>query len=64
MVRQALRHVIGTPHLWEHFANAQALEAFWSMPDAERQKLWGDPFDPLCPVKDFDTSCVSDEQLR
>lgn len=63
MVRRVLFHLIGTPHLWEHFGNAVALEAFWKLEPADRQKIWGDPIDPLAPVAKFDPAEISDGQL-
>lgn len=62
-VRRALSRVIGTPHLWEHFANAAALEAFWRLDPTDRQKLWGDPIDPLSPIANFDPAQVTNAQL-
>ncbi len=63
IVRRVLSHVIGTPHLWEHFANSATLEAFWRLAPAERQTLWGDPIDPLLPVANFERSLLTDDQL-
>lgn len=63
MVRRVLFHLIGTPHLWEHFGNGAAQDAFWKLDPADRQKLWGDTIDPLKPVANLDPAHISDAQL-
>ena len=43
IARNALAHIIGTPPLWPHFGNTDALGPFWNLDPAERQKIWGPP---------------------
>jgi hypothetical protein len=63
IARTALARIIGQQSLWPHFANTSALAQFWSQPAAERQKIWGDPIDPLQAVADFDPKYIHDGLL-
>jgi hypothetical protein len=63
IARKALARVIGETLLWQHFANTAALAAFGSLPDKDRRRIWGDPFDATEPVKDFDPKYIHDGHL-
>jgi hypothetical protein len=54
IARKALARVICETALWQHFANTAALSAFWSLPDKDRRQIWGDPFNTMEAIKDFD----------
>jgi hypothetical protein len=63
IARSALVHVIGDDVLWPHFGNTPALERFWGLTLVERKKIWGDSFDPLAAVADFDPQYINDAML-
>lgn len=54
IARTALARVIGDSNLWPYFGNSPALEKFWSLTQAERKTIWGDPINPLAAIADFD----------
>jgi hypothetical protein len=43
IARRAIARVIADSALWPHFANTQALAAFWALPVDDRQRIWGRP---------------------
>jgi hypothetical protein len=63
LARSALVHIIGTDALWPHFGNTPALERFWALTPAQRTKIWGQSFDPLAAVADFDPQYINDAML-
>lgn len=63
IARMVLRRIVSNPILWEHFANTTALEAFWRLNEAERRKLWGDSFDPMDSLKEYDPKSIQNSQL-
>ncbi len=63
IARNALARVIGNAALWAHFGNEPALKDFWAQPLAERQKIWGEPIDPLASIADFDPNDIHDGLL-
>ena len=63
IARSALARIIGNDALWAHFGNTVALEAFWSLSSDERSNIWGDPFDPLEPLSEFDPEYLHDGRL-
>jgi hypothetical protein len=58
-----LARVIGDDTLWPHFANTPALEKFWSLTPPDREKIWGNPIDPMAAVADFDPQFIHDGLL-
>ena len=63
VARYCIIRFLERSELWPHFANDDALDAFWKMPAAERQKLWGSPFDVTRIALEFDASFVPDYAL-
>jgi hypothetical protein len=63
IARKALARIIADSALWPHFSNTRALAAFWAMPAADRHRIWGDPFDPMEALADFDPKYVHDGHL-
>lgn len=63
IARSALVRIIGSGSLWPHFGNTPALERFWALTPAERTKIWGDSFDPIAAVADFDPRYINDAML-
>ena len=63
IARTALARVIGDDALWPYFANTSALAKFWALPPAERQKIWGNPIDPLTATAEFDPQFINDGEL-
>lgn len=63
IARTILARIIGNDALWPHFANTPALEKFWTLLPAERKTIWGDPFDPLAAIVDFDPQYIHDGLL-
>jgi hypothetical protein len=63
IARKALARVIGETALWPHFANTPALAAFWALAEKDRRQIWGDPFDPMEAIRDFDTKYIHDGHL-
>jgi hypothetical protein len=63
IARTALARVIGDSALWRHFGNTPALERFWALEPAERNRLWGGPIDPLAGLSDFDPQYIHDGLL-
>jgi hypothetical protein len=64
IAREAIARVIGETALWHHFANTVALAAFWALPAKERCQIWGDSFDALEAIEDFDPTFIHDGHLR
>lgn len=63
IARTAIAKIFGTPDLWLHFANAMVLESFWKLDPADRQKLWGDPINPMVTIAGFDPAHIVDGEL-
>ena len=63
IARTALAWIIGQDALWPHFGNTAALGRFWALSPDERQRIWGDPIDPMVPVADFDPKYLHDGRL-
>ena len=58
IARTALARIMGDGTLWPHFANTSALATFWGLSGAERQRVWGEPINPLDAVADFDPAYI------
>ena len=63
IARSTLEKIIGNPKLWGHFANTDALAAFWSLSSPDRKSIWGAPVDPLSALADFDPKYIHDGML-
>jgi hypothetical protein len=63
VARSALIRVLETPTLWPYFATKPSLEAFWALPDADRERLWGQAVDPKDGLIGFDAQHFSDQDL-
>jgi hypothetical protein len=63
IVRSALVRIMFEPKLWPYFANTPALQAFWTLNDQERCRLWGATINPSEALADFDPRRISDAQL-
>lgn len=63
VVRRVLARIIRDRSLWPYFANTSALAAFWALPSAERQQIWGSPFDPSEALAEFDPTYIHNGHL-
>jgi hypothetical protein len=63
IARTSISRIIENPALWSHFANTASLGAFWSLPDTEKKKIWGDFIDPFAALADFDPNYIHDGVL-
>jgi len=63
IARYCIRTFLLNPGLWKHFEDDNALNLFWSLPDKDRRKLWGDPLDIQAITKQFDPSGIRDDEL-
>lgn len=63
IARTALARIIGTPALWPHFANHDALYAFWKLEPAARRAIWGEPIDLAVATADFEPHYINDAAL-
>jgi hypothetical protein len=63
LARQCISRFLVTEDVWPHYAARDRLEAFWALPPADRQKLWGQPFDLDAIDKKFDPIEFTDEEL-
>ena len=63
IARTALVRIMSDNTLWPHFANTSALAEFWALEMVERQRIWGDPIDPLDAITDFNPEYIHDGSL-
>jgi hypothetical protein len=63
IARTVLQRIISNSNLWPHFANTAALENFWKLPDADRKKLWGLPFNPMDALEKYVPDQIQNSQL-
>ena len=63
IARTALARIVGDSNLWPSFANTSALGKFWTLGEAERRQIWGDPIDPADAIADFDPQFIHDGLL-
>lgn len=59
MARHCLATLFLRQQLWPSFRNEPSLSAFWSLEEAERRDLWGDPLDWDTVSSTFDSERVS-----
>ena len=64
IARNSISRIIENPVLWPHFANTNSLGTFWSLPDIERRRIWGDFIDPIMALADYDPKYIHDGMLR
>lgn len=58
VARKVLARILDDAALWSHFASTSALAIFWALAPRERQNIWGDPFDLLAAIADFDPKYI------
>ena len=58
IARTSISRIIENPALWAHFANTTSLGTFWSLPDTERKKIWGEPIDPMAALADYEPKYI------
>jgi hypothetical protein len=63
IARTSIAHIVENPALWPHFENTTSLDAFWTLPVANRKAIWGEPIDPMTPLADFDPQFIADVDL-
>ncbi len=63
IARTALARIVADDTLRSHFANTPTLAIFWQLPAVERQRIWGDPINPLDTIADFNPRHIHDGQL-
>ncbi|MDR3515330.1 MAG: hypothetical protein P4M00_05905 [Azospirillaceae bacterium] len=63
VARTAITKIIGDAKLWPHFANTTALAAFWKLDPTERQRIWGDPIDPMVAIAELGPQFIDDGHL-
>jgi hypothetical protein len=63
VARTAIQRILLDQALWPHFANTVAAKAFWAMPTAERQRIWGDLVSIGDALQGFDPTYISDAEL-
>jgi len=63
LARQCISRFLVTEDVWPYYANPDRLASFWNLPAADRQKLWGPPFDLEAIDRGFDSTEFTDESL-
>jgi hypothetical protein len=63
IARSTLVRILLDSKLRPHFANTDALKAFWALSENERRRLWGAAIDPNDALVEFDARYISDAQL-
>jgi hypothetical protein len=63
IARSTLVRILLYSKLWPHFANTDALKAFWALSENERRALWGVAINPTDALAGFDSRYISDAQL-
>ena len=63
IARTAIAQIVGNETLSSHFGNTPALAKFWALKAVERQRIWGDPIDPLDAIAEFDPKYIHDGRL-
>lgn len=63
IARSVLVRILLDSKLWRHFANTDALKAFWALSENERRALWGATINPTDALADFDARYINDGQL-
>lgn len=63
IARTCLTTILLDPELRKHFANVDALRAFWQLDRPKQAALWGLPVDPFSPLTGFSFDHVTDHDL-
>jgi hypothetical protein len=63
IARNALVSILLDSKLWPHFANTDALKAFWALSENELRTLWGVAINPTDALAGSDPRNISDAQL-
>ena len=63
VARECLGRILLDPKLITHFGSVANLTRFWAMDRAQQCGIWGDPIDPLEPLRNFEFKYVSDAAL-
>jgi hypothetical protein len=63
VVRSSLVRILETKTLSVHFKTKPSLMAFWDLPLADRESLWGPAVDPMAGIAGFDETQFSDPEL-
>jgi hypothetical protein len=63
VARSALVRILGTRSLWQHFKTKDSLLAFWDVPPADREHLWGATIEPADGIAGFDETQHSDAEF-
>lgn len=63
IARAIISRTASNKALWQYFANTESLKKFWDLSPAERQKIWGESFDPLNAISKFNPEFISDQEL-
>lgn len=62
VARCCLSRIFERPALWPHFRTTATIQAFWDLPQADREKLWGPPVNPLDGMVGFDETFIRDRE--
>jgi len=63
IARNCLARILLCPDLTARFGSVAALGEFWLLPPDQRRAIWGEPIDPLAPIRGIRFDYVSDEEL-
>jgi hypothetical protein len=63
IARSTLVRILLNSKLWPHFANTDALKAFWALSENERRTPWGVAINPTDALAGFDPRYISDAHL-
>jgi hypothetical protein len=63
LARYIIQRFLLSPEIWPHFEDDISISKFWKLSAAEREKLWGVPFDIDTVSKQFDSRHIDAEAL-
>jgi hypothetical protein len=63
VARSALVRILETQPLWQYFKTKPSLLAFWNLPLADRERLWGATIEPMDGIAGFNEAQYSDGDL-
>jgi hypothetical protein len=63
IARSTLVRILNDRNLWSHFANTTALAKFWTLPAAERHRIWGESINPIDAIADLDPRLIANGHL-
>jgi hypothetical protein len=63
LARRCISRFLVTEQVWPYYASRDRLAAFWALPKADRQSLWGPTFDLKAIDNAFDPTQLTDELL-